>query len=341
MTKSTNIMLILSSLIVILAGIKVANTLVAPFLLAVFISFISSPLLLWLERSLHFPRILSFLIVVMLVIGVLFGIGVIISSSLNGFLESIPIVQEKFAKMGGDIVKKMQEFGILEDVEALPQSFNPSQIISNMGVLLKSTSKILSNSFMIFIMVSFMLFEAHSLREKLKAISIKRPQTLKTVENFATTLNQYLVIKSLTSFATGAIIAFLLSLMDVKYALIWGVVAFLLNFIPTIGSILAAVPAILVTLVESDMLTAFWVFVVFLVTNLAIGSFIEPKFLGKGLGLSTLVVFLSLIFWGWMLGVIGMFLAVPLTMSVKMALDTNENTKWIGLLLSGYNGKEN
>lgn len=340
MSKSTNVMLILASLVIIIGGIRFANTLMAPFLLAVFIAFVASPLLLWLENRLHFPRILSLFVVAFLVVGVLVGAGAIISNSLNGFLESMPMVQEKLTVLGEQFVAKLQDVGILADTKNLPQGFNPTQIISNMGAFLKSTSKILSNSFMIFLMVSFMLFETQSLDAKLKAISIKSPQTLKAVETFTKNLNQYLVIKSLTSFATGAIIAFFLSIMDIKYALVWGVVAFLLNFIPTIGSIIAAVPAILISLVEYDFATAFWVAVVFLATNVVVGNFVEPRFMGKGLGLSTLVVFLSLIFWGWILGIVGMFLAVPLTMSVKMALEINEDTKWVGLLLSNYNGKE-
>lgn len=340
MTKSANLLLILACLVIVFAGLKSASTLVIPFLLAVFIAFISSPLLLWFEQRLHFPRIVSFLIVSMLVVGVLVGIGLIVSSSMDGFLSSVPALQEKLGNSLDKFMLKLQDFGILADTKTLPQSFDPTQIISSVGTFLKSTSKILSNSFLIFLMVSFMLFEAQSLELKLKIISEKRPQNLKTIKTFAKKLNQYLVIKALASFATGVIIAFFLSLMNIKYALVWGVIAFLLNFIPTIGSIIAAFPAILISLVEYDVATAFWVMVVFLVANVFIGNFVEPKFMGKGLGLSALVVFLSLIFWGWVLGFAGMFLAVPLTMSVKMALETNEDTKWIGLLLSNYNKKE-
>lgn len=340
MNKSTNTLLTLASLVIIIAGVKTAGSIVIPFLLAIFIAFISAPLLLWFEQKLHFPKALSFLSVSLLVIGVLVGIGMIITNSLNGFLDSIPLLQDKLSIVLNGGIKKLESFGMSIDTNNLPQMLNPAQILSNAGLFLKSTSKILSNSFLIFLLVAFMLFETHSLNAKLKALSPKNPQNLQAVEIFAKNLNQYLVIKSLASFATGAIIAVILSIMDIKYALVWGVVAFLLNFIPTIGSILAALPAILISLVEYNLATAFWVMIVFVSTNVIIGNFVEPRFMGKGLGLSTLVVFLSLLFWGWILGVAGMFLAVPLTMSVKIALETNEDTKWISLMLSNYTSKK-
>lgn len=336
MNKSTNTLLTLASLVIIIAGVKTASSIVIPFLLAIFIAFISAPLLLWFEKKLHFPKALSFLSVSLLVIGVLVAFGMIITNSLDGFLDSIPLFQDKLTTVLANATQSLKGFGIDIDTNKIPQMLNPTQIISNAGLFLKSTSKILSNSFLIFLLVAFMLFETHSLSAKLSALSPKNPKNLIAVETFAKNLNQYLVIKSLSSFATGAIIAIVLSIMDIKYALVWGVVAFLLNFIPTIGSILAALPAILISLIEYNLATAFWVMVVFVATNVIIGNFIEPRFMGKGLGLSTLVVFLSLLFWGWILGVAGMFLAVPLTMSLKIALQSNENTKWISLLLSNY-----
>lgn len=340
MSKHSNAFITLASLFIILASVKIASSIISPFLLSVFIAFVSAPLLLWLEKKLNFPKIIAFLLVAILVIGFLTLIGMIIANSMNGFLDSIPSLQEKLTILMSKLSGKLQNYGISFEIKSLSENLNPSQIFTNAGLFLKSTSKLLSNSFLIFLMVAFMLFETHSLDAKLKAISKKRPQNIVAVEIFAKNLNKYLVIKSLSSLATGAIIAFCLTLLGVEYALIWGVIAFLLNFIPTIGSILAAVPVILLSLVEYNLITTLWVAVIFLVTNVVIGSIIEPRFMGKGLGLSTLVVFLSLLVWGWILGIVGMFLAVPLTMSVKIALQTNKDTEWIGLLLSDYSGKK-
>jgi predicted PurR-regulated permease PerM len=110
-------------------------------------------------------------------------------------------------------------------------------------------------------------------------------------------------------------------------------IAFLLNFVPTIGSILAAIPAVLLALVQIDLQSALLVALGYLVVNTLVGSILEPKIMGYGLGLSTLVVFVSLVFWGWVLGPVGMFLSVPLTMSLKIALDTNPQTRPIAIML--------
>ena len=140
-------------------------------------------------------------------------------------------------------------------------------------------------------------------------------------------------IKSLTSLGTGLVIWAWLTILGVDYAVLWALIAFLLNFVPTIGSILAAIPAVLLALVQIDLQSALLVALGYLVVNTLVGSILEPKIMGYGLGLSTLVVFVSLVFWGWVLGPVGMFLSVPLTMSLKIALDTNPQTRPIAIML--------
>ena len=117
------------------------------------------------------------------------------------------------------------------------------------------------------------------------------------------------------------------------YAIIWALIAFLLNFIPNIGSILAAFPAILFALVQLGAGGAFWTMIIFVAVNMIVGNIVEPKVMGKGLGLSTYVVFFSLIFWGFVLGIVGMFLSVPLTMAIKIMLEQDVKTKWIAIAL--------
>jgi predicted PurR-regulated permease PerM len=143
-----------------------------------------------------------------------------------------------------------------------------------------------------------------------------------------------MMIKTLTSLATGILIAIWLAIIGVDFPVLWGVVAFALNFVPNIGSIIAAIPAILLALIQLGIFPALHAAIAFLVVNLVIGNAIEPRIMGKGVGLSTLVVFLSLVFWGWVLGPIGMLLSVPLTMIVKIGLENNEGTQKIAVLLS-------
>jgi predicted PurR-regulated permease PerM len=114
---------------------------------------------------------------------------------------------------------------------------------------------------------------------------------------------------------------------------LWGLVAFLFNFVPNIGSIIAAVPALLLALVQLGPGPALAAGAGYLVVNIVMGNVVEPRFMGRGVGLSTLVVFLSLVFWGWVLGPVGMLLSVPLTMVVKLALEANPETRWIAVLI--------
>ena len=149
-----------------------------------------------------------------------------------------------------------------------------------------------------------------------------------------------MVLKALISLLTGFIIWIVLLLIGTDYAFLWAVLAFLFNFIPNIGSIIAAVPAVLITLVQLGSMSAVFVIALYTGVNIIIGSIVEPKIMGRGLGLSTLVVFLSLLFWGWLLGIVGMLLSIPLTIMAKIAFDAHENTKWVSVLLgSGENIK--
>ncbi len=144
-----------------------------------------------------------------------------------------------------------------------------------------------------------------------------------------------MVIKTYTSMATGVIASIWLTILGVDYALLWGLFTFMFNYIPNIGSIIAAIPPVLLALVLLGPWTALAVALGYLVLNLSVGSFLEPRIMGKGLGLSTLIVFLSLLFWGWVLGPVGMILSVPLTMSMKIALASFDETQWLSTMLGG------
>ena len=142
-------------------------------------------------------------------------------------------------------------------------------------------------------------------------------------------------IKTATSAVTGVLVAALLFLLGVDYPVLWGLLAFLLNFVPNIGSIMAAIPPVLLAFLqpESGMATAMYTALGFVAINCFISYAIEPRFMGQGLGLSTLVVFVSLVFWGWVLGPVGMLLSAPLTMTFKIVLSDFDDTRWIAVLM--------
>jgi predicted PurR-regulated permease PerM len=186
---------------------------------------------------------------------------------------------------------------------------------------------------LILLTVVFILLEASSFPAKLRASAGDPEATMKGFGKFIGTVQKYMAIKTWISLATGGTIAIWLSVIGVDYPLLWGLLAFLFNYVPNIGSIIAAVPAVLLAFVQLGGGHAAFTALGFLVANIVMGNVVEPRVMGKGLGLSTLVVFLSLVFWGWVLGLVGMLLAVPLTMTVKIALESNEETRHIAVLL--------
>ena len=175
--------------------------------------------------------------------------------------------------------------------------------------------------------------EIDSFGVKAKAIMLGRGSSESYLQTIIKSIRDYLSIKTVTSLLTGILIWIGLIIIGVDYAIIWALLAFLLNYIPNFGSIIAGIPPVLFSFIQLGFSGVLWTTVVFVAVNMVIGNAVEPKMMGKGMGLSTFVVFLSLIFWGFVLGTVGMFLSVPLTMTFKIILEKNPNTKWIAIML--------
>ncbi|NKQ41817.1 MAG: AI-2E family transporter [Sulfurovum sp.] len=328
----------LAAFVVIVAGMKAASSIIVLFLISVFIATVSAPALFWLER-LKIPRFIAFLIVLSIVVVVLFGFGYILSSSVDSFLSNMPIYQAKII----ELIDLMSDYLNLSGVDIskphLKSMLDPGSILSFATLFLKSFTAILSKSFIIFLGATFMLFEISSFQTKVALLSQNSTKGESLLNSFSNKLNHYLAIKTIISFITGLLIALGLFFLGIDFAFLLGLIAFLLNYIPSFGSILAAVPAILVALVGNDLGDVFWVISIYLAVNIVMGNIIDPRLMGKSLGLSVVVVFFSLIFWGWVLGPVGMFLAVPLSMTIKIALDTHPSTRPIAMLLSSVDKK--
>jgi predicted PurR-regulated permease PerM len=328
----------LAAFVIVIAGVKAASSIIVPFLLAIFIATVSAPAIFWLEK-LGLPRILAFLIVLFFVISVLFGLGYILTTSVDSFLSNSPQYTAKIMEMISAFQGVLDRFGMKISQADLEAMIDPSGLINFAGGFLKAFTAILSRSFIIFLAVSFMLFETSSLRTKMYLLSKQNKSDENPFKKFSKKLNRYLALKTIISFVTGACLTIGLTIIGVDFALLLGVIAFLLNFIPSIGSVLAAIPAVLVALVGLDLSSVFWVLALYLTVNIVLGNIVEPRFMGKGLGLSVVVIFFSLIFWGWVLGPIGMFLAVPISMTIKIAFESHPSTRAIAMLLSSVDSR--
>ena len=321
--------IIAASVVIVLAGVKSASVIIVPFLLSLFLATILSPLYLWLQK-LGLGGLLSLIIIVLLLFLIIGSMVTLVGSSVQDFSQNVPFYEEKLREDLGDFVEFFNKMGIHVPKKDFLDMFQTSSVMRYIATTLKSLGSLLTNSFMIILTVTFMLMEISQFTIKIEK---SNSNSLARLIEISDKIKHYILLKALTSAATGLSIVVILKIFGIHYAVLWGLLAFVLNFIPNIGSILAAVPAVLMALIQYSPAMALYVMLGYLIINVMIGSIIEPRILGKGLGLSTLVVFLSLIFWGWLLGPIGMLLSVPLTIMIKIALQTQPDTRWIAILL--------
>ena len=330
--KKISTVIILASLIVIIAGVMAAKAIILPIILALFISIICAQPILWLEKR-KVPTILAIVIVLGSVALLFLVFGGIIGKSLSRFTNDAPKYEENLRQITHSTIGYLNNAGANINPRQLVDLVDPGKILSFTAGAVGEIGGVMSNSFVIMLITIFMLLEVKSFTLKGDLIENVHGNSLKYLDRIGQSIRSYLSIKTVVSFLTGIFIWIWLLVIGVDYAILWGVIAFLLNYIPNIGSIIAAAPTMLLALVQLGVGGMMWTGIGYLVVNLVMGNMVEPRVMGKGLGLSTLVVFLSLIVWGFILGAVGMFLSVPLTMTIKIVLEQNERTKWIAVLL--------
>lgn len=333
LTPAVRFLISLAAFVVIVAGMRAAENLLVPFLLSLFIAVIAAPPLFYLKGK-GVPGSLALLIVIAFIIVVGMLVGWMIGGSLNDFTANLPNYQERLSAQSASLMQWLEGRGLPLEVEALKTMFDPGKAMAMAGKLISGLGNVLAQAFLILLTVIFMLVEAATFQNKFHAIADDPQASMARIEAVTSSIKRYMTIKTSTSLLTGFLIACWLWILGVDYPVLWGMLAFLFNYVPNIGSIIAAVPAVLLALVQTGgPQTALWTAVGYLVVNNLIGNLIEPRFMGKGLGLSPLVVFISLVFWGWVLGPVGMFLSVPLTMTLKIFLDSYESSRPMGQLL--------
>ncbi len=403
------ILVVAACVVVLVAGLRAASSIMIPFLVAIFIAAISLPLLTWLQRRL--PMIVAVLGTIMVDLLILALAGYLVGTTANQFAGKMDDVQSTLSnsideggewlerrgvplaswlaestvegagataggRAGGTAVEgaggaAVQGAGgaavdgeaptdpssgdaaaseapadsLSADVpgsaaggetslsQALFARFEPGFLVDFVNRTLRTTTAALSSFLVISLIVIFTLFEAATFGPKVRA-AFGSAAAEARFSRAMHEIQHYMGIKTVISLATGLLIGVWVGVLGVEFAVFWGLVAFVLNFIPNLGSIIAAVPTTLLAMVEIGVGRGLLVALGYLVVNMVIGNFIEPPLLGRRLGLSTLVVVLSLVFWGWVWGPIGMLLSVPLTMVVKILLENTEEFRWVAVLLS-------
>lgn len=320
----------IAAFIIVVAGMKAASSIVVPFLLAIFISILAASPMLWLQNK-GWPLWAALTTIITAVIALMTLLILLLGTTLDDFTRELPNYQSRLREIVVGTVDWAEGRGLDVSAERVTEVFDPSRAIGIVNNILGGVTNLLGNAFLILFTIIFMLVEAASFPRKI--VRITSGKISNTYNEILLKIRKYIAVKTLISAATGVCIGLLTFMIGVDFPVLWGIIGFLLNYVPTIGSIIASVPACLIALVQlgiwPTLITALGYFAI----NTVFGNLIEPKAMGKAMGLSTLVVFLSLVFWGWVLGPIGMLLSVPLTMVAKIVLEQTPQTMPIAILL--------
>ncbi|HHI2540603.1 AI-2E family transporter [Klebsiella quasipneumoniae subsp. similipneumoniae] len=325
--------IMLGMLVIILTGIRFAADIIVPFILALFLAVILNPLVQLLVRC-RVPRVLAISLLIGLIVMLAVVLLASLGTSLNELARTLPQYRNYLYEPMQTIAPWLQRLGFTVSVVELNKYIDPNAVMTLVTSLLTQLSNAMSSIFLLLLTVVFMLLEVPQLPAKLQQLMSRPVEGMGAIQRAIDSVSHYLVLKTAISLVTGLVVWGMLVLLDVRFAFMWGLLAFALNYIPNIGSVLAAIPPILQVLVFSGLYEALVVLAGYLIVNLVFGNILEPRIMGRGLGLSTLVVFLSLIFWGWLLGPVGMLLSVPLTIIVKIALEQTSGGQSIAFLLS-------
>jgi len=329
----------LACFVVVVAGMRASAEVLVPVLMALFVTIVCAQLITWLRRK-GAPTWAA-LLIMLAVVAVLGALLVdVVSSSAQQFSQQLPVYQERLHVLAEKFGAWAQGFGFNLPKGGLLKQIDASWVTKLLAQLVGGLTQLATNAVFVLLTVVFMLLESVGIRQKLARAMGHTGRDLAWLDDVVERIQHYMALKSLMSLITGAAVGLWLYVVGVDYPVMWALLAFLLNFVPNIGSIIAAVPAILVALLQLGLAAAAWSAGGFLLVNFMVGSVLEPWVMGRGVGLSSLVVFLSLVFWGWVLGLVGMLLSVPLTIAVRIALDADQDTRWLAVLLGPRSGPD-
>jgi predicted PurR-regulated permease PerM len=331
--------------VILIQGLRFAEPIVLPIALAGFLAVICLPIVLWL-RSKRVPVFVAIPLTVLAVAGV-FGLLILLGTQQATELQARLFEQAQAIRPAlDDWMSEINErFTFLEDGELSDTVWGLLDASTVASLATGATTwalSLVSSTFLVFLILAFALGEATVLPRKLGAIAGDVVASNERLSTIIDEVQGYLVIKTLVSLATGVLLGLWTWGMGLELPLLLGLIAFVLNYVPTIGSVIASVPALALALIDVDAAGVFVRFDVqqtvivglgYLTVNIVFGNWLEPTLMGRRLGLSTLVVVLSLVFWGWLWGPVGAVLSVPLTMVVKIMLENTEDLRWIAILL--------
>jgi len=331
----TRYLFVMAMTVIVVGGLRLAAPILLPFSLALFLAVLTLPIVVWLQKR-GVPTTLAIFLAVLVDVAVVSLLILLASQSIADFQDRLPRYATRLTDLWDSWIQGLQDWdvpGASNLAVYVSGMINPAQVVTLAGGTLTRVFAFASNAFLVFLVLVFMLGEATVFPAKFRAILGRQQGHSSRLTKMVAEIQEYLGIKTFISLATGVLLGAWCWIMDLDFPVLLGLIAFVLNYVPTIGSIIASVPAVLLGLIQFGPGHALVVGVGFFAVNAVFGNLIEPNLMGRRLGLSTLVVILSLIFWGWVWGPVGALLAVPLTMVVKIMLENTSDLRWVAILL--------
>ncbi len=309
-----------AALFVVIAGLRAAATILMPLALAMFIAAVSLPVVNGLRR-LRIPAPLAIAIVVLLNAAVLAGVGWILLISAAELRTELPLYASRAVELEQALRARLLVYGVDIGTSLRVDLAEPQRLIDYATLAARKATSTATTVFLVLLYLVFILAESTTFARKVKRVLGPSARGIEGAEATLREVQRYLVLKTAISLTTGVAIGAGAFFLGVDFALLWGFLAFALNFVPTVGSVIAAVPAIGVALLQLGPGGAAALTLVYLVVNVTIGNFADPIIIGRQLRLSPIVILISLVFWGWTFGLVGAFLALPLTIALRIGLE--------------------
>ena len=330
-----DILINLAAFVIIVAGLKAASSLVVLLLLSIFIVVLVGPMFLaMLQRGIPSWAAMLALIIGLTVVGT---VSVhVLRISLEDIARQLPRYQENLQVQVGTVLAWLETQGVEMPEQGIRKTLAEKSTVRMIGDGITAATHLLGRAFVVLLIAIFILLEAAILPKKLRSIPGLADDTYDRMTLVVDNVRKYMGMKTVMSLLTGLLVGLFVWVLGVDNPVLLGLLAFVLNFIPNIGSILAAAPGILLAFIEFGLGRAVVVTIGYVVINVGVSNFIEPRYMGRGLGLSPMVIVITLIFWAWVLGPLGMLLSVPLTMALKVALESLPETRGLALLMGSH-----
>jgi len=330
------ILLGLGATTLVVAGMQAASGIIAPTMLGVILVVTVAPARGWIMRW-GAPAWTAGIATILLVYAILAGMIIAMVVSGAQLAQILPQYTDQFNKLVSDAGDWLSSLGIQQSqLDAFKSSLDPTKLVGLLADVASSAFSILSLIAFVAVLVVFIGFDSGKFPSQLSAANDERPAVIGALVHFAKSTRTYMTVSAVFGLIVAVIDTIALYLLGVPGAVVWGVLAFVTNFIPNIGFVIGVIPPAIIGLLEGGPSLMIWVIVVYSVINFVIQSIIQPKFQGDALGLSTTLTFLSLVFWAWVLGPIGAILALPMTILVKSLLvDADPRSRWLSPMLSG------